>query len=343
MSVLDVAADGELTRLADVFVAEVRDVAVSSEITFLAASDALYATRPTAAGRAEVLGKVSLSQGTLRLQVVGTRAYVYTADNTIGANGHIRIVDVADPANMSVLGTINLANLNVVFTSKRFYVEGSTVYVAEPEGLVIYDVSDASQPRRVGSAPTPNIAENVFVRDGLAYVNTLRIEDGVTLIIDLYIFDVHNVSAPQSLGRRRDIDRANSCNDLFVQNGRLYLVVAGQGALLPSAGDGRLLVIGVRNPTKPRLKSKIPTNPSGNGYARDLFVKDDIAYVADGLDGVSLISVAIAGAPQFLRAINTPGFADGVWVEDDGKLSVADQTSYQVYTATPPATQQAPQ
>ena len=149
MTILDVPASGEVAPIASVLVPEVRGVKVSaSGTTFLAASDGLYAVAPGTEGRVEVLGQLSLEQGAYRLQIVGERAYVFTADNTIGTNGHIRIVDVTDPASMSLLGSLAVGDLGVVFSSKRFFVEGETLYLAEPEGLVIYDVSDPAQPTR---------------------------------------------------------------------------------------------------------------------------------------------------------------------------------------------------
>jgi len=56
--------------------------------------------------------------------------------------------------------------------------------------------------------------------------------------------------------------------------------------------------------------------------------------VADGLDGVSVFSIENGAAPEFLRTIDTPDFASG-FVDDTGKVSVADRSSYQVYAVSP--------
>src|SRR6185436_12343833 len=141
--------------------------------------------------RTEVLGTVSFSQGAARLQVAGARAYVYTDDDGLGTNVHIQIVDIADPSNMRVLGVLSLGSYNSIFlaTSKRFFVEGDKLYVATLTGLVIYDASDPTQLRHLGSFATPNVAENVLVRDGIAYVITHRLKNSARRI-DLYVVDV---------------------------------------------------------------------------------------------------------------------------------------------------------
>jgi hypothetical protein len=329
MTIFDVPASGELAEIASVLVPEVRAVEVSaSGTTFLAASDALYAVAPAAGGGVEVLGSLPLGQGAYRLQIVGERAYVFTADNTIQSGGHVRIVDVSDPASMSLLGSLALGDLNVVFTSKRFFVEGETLYLAEPEGLVIYDVSDPAQPARLGTFETPTPAENVVVANGLAYVNTLRVEENI-LRVDLYVVKVKKPNRPKLRGRQLDLDMATFVSDMAVRDGRLYLLDAGQGNPFGVAGDGRILVVDVRK-KRPRLLSESSTTPSRNGYAREIVLAGDVAYVADGLDGVSALSLA-GDTPEYLRGIDTPGFAVGVAGDGDGNVQVADQSSFQVY------------
>jgi hypothetical protein len=329
-TIYDVAPDGALAPIGSALVPEVRDVEpAGAGATLLAATDGLYAVRPGEGGTVEILGRLALEQGAYRIQVVGERAYVLAADSTIAANGHVRIVDVSDPANMSELGSLALTDLGVVYTSKRFFVEGETLYVAEPEGLVIYDASDPAALERLGTFETPDPAENVIVSDGVAYVNTLRFQDEL-LHVDLYAVKVRNPARPKLRGKRRDLDMANFSSDMAVRDGRLYMLVSGQGVPFGVAGDGRVLVVDVGR-KKPRLVSEGPTAPSGNGYAREIRLAGDLAYVADGLDGVTVLSIAGDGAPEFVRAVDTPGFAGALWVDDQGNVAVADLSSYQVY------------
>jgi hypothetical protein len=329
VSVFAVAADGALAERSTVLTPSVTDAGVSDDgTTFLAASDALYAVRP-AGGRAEVLGRLAFPQRALRVQVDGARAYVFTADNTIGTNGVVRIVDVSDPAAMRLLGSIALEDLGLVYTSKRFQAVGDRFYVAERSGMAIYDVSDPAAPSRLGSFRTAGVAENVLVSGGLAYVTALRLEDFVTRV-DLYVVDVRKAAKPKLKGKRRGLDSADFVSDLEVRDGRLYLLDAGPGSGFGVVGDGRILVVDVGRKKAPRLLSRQSTNPAGSGYARDLALAGDLAYVADGLDGVTVLSLS-GDAPAYSRSIDTPGFAVGVSVDGSGALSVADDNSYQLY------------
>jgi hypothetical protein len=327
-SIFDVTAAGALDEFAGVRVPEVYDVAVSADATFLAASDSLVAVRPANGAGAAVLGRLALGQRALTLRVVGARAYVFTADNTIGVNAHVRIVDVSDPTDMRLLGSLAVDDIFAVYTAKRFDVVDETLYVADSGGLEVYDVADAAAPRQVGSVRIPNGAENVLVVGTTAYVNALRVVDNV-IRVDLYVVSVKRPTKPKVKAKLRDLDSANFVSDLAAKGDRLYLLDAGQGNPFGVAGDGRILVLDIAK-KRPRVISTSATSPSLNGYAREIAIDGETAYVADGLDGVSVLSLA-GDTPEFLRAIDTPGFANGVALDAAGAVSVADQSSYQVY------------
>lgn len=333
IAIYDVTPAGALDELSRVVVPQILDAeALPSGVALLAASDGLYAVRPAATGSGvDVVGTLPLDQSAYRLQIVGDRAYLLTADDTIQHNAHVRIVDVANPAAMSLLGSLDLADINAVYTSKRFYVDGQTLYVADAEGLVVYDASDPASLQRLGAFAMPSAAENVVVSGGVAYVNTLRIEDN-NIRVDLYAVKVKKLARPKLKGKRLDADMANFVSDMAVRDGKLYVLDAGQGVPFGVAGDGRILVFDVSK-KRPRQLSENPTSPTRNGYARDIVLAGDLAYVADGLDGVSILSIAGA-EPQFLRAIDTPGFAIGVYLDDAGNIGVADQSSFQLYPPT---------
>jgi len=339
VSILDLMPDGALSQITSILVPEFLDAEVAFGTTFLVGANTLHAVRPNSSGRAEVLGKVSFSQRAVRLQVAGTRAYVYTNDDGLGTNSQIRIIDIADPANMRVLGSILVLEVppaNWLTTSKRFFVEGSMLYVANPTGLVIYDASDPMQLRLVGSFKPLGHTENVIVRDGMAYIITHRFKKDRRRI-DLHVVNVSNPSKPKLRGSLRNIEVADFVTDLAIQDGRLYMLFTGggDGTLYFTIGGGRLAVVNVNEPSALRLESKIQTRPSSRGYAQEIYVAGELAYVADGPDGVSVISIKRGAPPELLRTIDTPNFANGIWLDDSGNIVVADVSSYQVYTGPP--------
>ncbi len=330
LAVYDLTAAGALEPIASVDVPEIRDVEVTAAgWTLLATSQGLLAVEGGEGGRVEVLGRLDLEPGAYRTQIVGDRAYVLTANDTIARGARVRIVDVTDPASMSELGSIELEDLGIVYTSKRFFAVENRLYLTQPEGLFIYDVTNPATPVELGSFETPSPAENVIVSGDLAFVNTIRFEDNL-LHVDLYVVKVKKPNKPKLRGKRLDVDAANYVSDMAIRDGRLYMLVAGQGVPFGVAGDGRILAVDVSKKS-PRVASEGPTSPSGNGYARELQLVGDLAYVADGLDGVTILSIAGTDAPSFVRAIETPGYAGAVWVGADGTVSVADLNSFQVY------------
>jgi hypothetical protein len=330
MTIAGVTPAGAIAPLSTTLVPRVNDVEVSGATTFLAATDGLYAVRPAAGGGVDVLGRLALGPSALHVQVSGARAYVYAADNVIGTNARLHVVDVADPANMRLLGTKPLEGAGYLVTSNRFYVDGETLYVATPGGLEVYDASDPAGLELLGTYATPDLAENVIAANGLAYLTTLRVEDGIQKV-DLYVLKMKNPARPKLKGRLRGVDNATYGNDLALQDGRLYLAVAGPGLPFPHAGDGRFVVVDVRKPAKPRVRAKIYTTPDFDGYSNEIALVGDLAYVADGLDGITVISIADDRAPAYVRSIDTPGFTVGIWVDATGNVSVADQSSVQVY------------
>jgi hypothetical protein len=95
--------------------------------------------------------------------------------------------------------------------------------------------------------------------------------------------------------------------------------------------DAKDNLVNVSEPSALRLESKDQTRPSSRGYAMEIYVAGDLAYVADGPDGVSVLSIKSGTSPQLIRTIDTPHFAYGVWVDDSGNLVLADVSSCQVY------------
>lgn len=330
MSKMTLGDDGKLVSAWSDFVPSINDVEIVGETTFLATTAGLWAVRPTANGRVEVIGTLPLSQPSLRLQIVGSRAYVYGAANSIGTEAMIEIVDIADPTAMRVLGSIAAEGAGYLVTSNRFYVVDETLYLVKPGGLEIYDASNPASLQLLGTFATTDLAENVIVDRGLAYLTAQRVEDGIRKV-DLYVIKVKKPNRPKQKQVLRSIESANYTGDLELRDGRLYIAMAGPGSFFPHAGDGKIAVIKIKKGKKPKILSKFPTSLEFDGYAREVAVVGNTLYVADGLAGISIITVADDGSPRFDGKIDTPGFAPAVWIDAAGNVAVADQTSYQLY------------
>jgi hypothetical protein len=334
LAIFAVPASGELAPVWSDSTPETVDVEVAGDVTYLVGSTSLTTVRPADGGGVDVLGRLDLGQRAFRLQVDGARVYVLTADTSVGANAHVQIVDATDPTALTFVGSLDATGSGILVTAKRFFVSGDRLYLAVPGALEVYDVADAMQPAKLGSVALPGVAENVVVDGTTAYVNVLRIVDGIQQT-DLFTVNVKKPAKPKVRKKLVNVDRITYGNDLLLHGDRLYMSVAGGGGPNPVAGDGRLVVVDVSK-AKPKLVTKLPTSPTLNGYAVGLDAHGDELFVADGLDGVSIFSIAGSDDPTYTQAIDTGGFATGVSVADDGGVSIADGSSFLRYAPEAP-------
>lgn len=82
------------------------------------------------------------------------------------------------------------------------------------------------------------------------------------------------------------------------------------GNRLYAIGQGNFYVLDITTPAKPKLLGKL----SGLGTTRQLFVKDNIAYVTARQDGLWLVDVSGAAKPALISHYDTVEMATGIWV-----------------------------
>ena len=115
-------------------------------------------------------------------------SYAYIADGTAG----IVIVDIADPAHMSIAGQLALND-----DAQAIHISSSYAYIAaSSEGFIIYDISSPTSPSKIAQWKTSNSdAQDVYIQGGKAYL-----ADG-----DNYT-KVFNVSDPSDPVLEREIN-----------------------------------------------------------------------------------------------------------------------------------------
>ncbi|MEW6367056.1 MAG: hypothetical protein AB1714_20695 [Acidobacteriota bacterium] len=332
LAVAELGEDGSLQPIGQTLEPSIADVVISNGTTFLAASNSLVAARVDPAGNVDVLGSLTFSQGAVRIKIVGSSAYVTTHRGEQPLRPQLQIVDIADPGRMRLLRSVPLDSLagdDSSWYSGMFDVDGELLYFPHARGLSIFDVSDPSSIEPLGLLPTQDPAEHVSVEGDRAYVAAVHLNpDSLIKRIDLYVVNVSHPGSPALVGKLLGLTRADFTNDIEVESGYVYQLVAGPGYGLGVVGDGRMLITDVREPGTPVLASEVPTSPTRNGYAMRLCVRGHLVYVADGLEGVSVWSVGDRSHPQFLRSQQTPGFAMAVWVDQNRRVHAADSSSY---------------
>ncbi len=292
----DVAVAGNTAYVADGYGAGLRVIDISDP------------TKPRLVATDETSGAVRA------VVVLGDKAY--TAG---GLGSGLSILDVSRPAQPRRLGGYSTSGavLGVDVSSERntAFLAGGTFdndvgkYV---DGLLIVDVSNPAEPRRLGGYTTEGECSSVTVVGDIAYV-TVRYSG-------IHLVDVSNPAQPQRLGQIGSNGKVVVAGNIaYVAGGEAGLLlfdvrkpslptrlgvydtlvsvfgVAAAGDYAFAAGDG-LWVIDFRDPTTPRLAGWDDTWRDN----QDVKIADGIAYVAASDGGVLTYDVAMPARPRLL-------------------------------------------
>ncbi len=106
----------------------------------------------------------------------------------------------------------------------------------------------------------------------------------------------------QLFGKRlayRKVDNVGACIAAEVVGNRLYAI-----------GRGVFYALDITTPAKPKLLGQL----SGLGTTRQLFIKDNIAYVTARQDGLWLVDISDPAKPSLISHYDTVEMATGIWV-----------------------------
>lgn len=176
---------------------------------------------------------------------------------------------------------------------------GSLAFVGVGSRLHIFDISDPTSPREVGS--TRSFGDNVshiFVDATRAYV--VAGTDGV------HVVDLSDSAMPRVLGQW---DSPGSAEGIAIQGTLLYV----------ADGPFGLAVVDVANPAIPTAVA----SAFDIHFAFDVVIHDHFAFVAAADAGVVVVDIAGRGA-RVVGRLETPGYARDLAI-DGSTLYVADQ------------------
>ncbi|MFK8008683.1 MAG: choice-of-anchor B family protein [Saprospiraceae bacterium] len=110
-------------------------------------------------------------------------------------------------------------------------------------------------------------------------------------------------------------------HNIFIdeENGRLYSVGT-------DTQNGGVIVLDLNDdPDNPSLMASVnlPANPSnGQGYAHDIYVRDNIAYGSHGYLGFFIWDMTDPTTPILLASQNTGGYNHSSWVSEEGDFAI---------------------
>jgi hypothetical protein len=318
----------------------VQDVCVTGNTAFLARGffglETVDVADPT---NLAPLGSRAIDGFARGVQIIGTTAYVAPRESGL------HILDVSNPANPNLLGTTDPDwEANVAAVSHQ-----AVAYIAPREkALRIVDVSNPGNPDVLGAYERPNAVMDVITDLPHGYIAGLdrlwvldmtnpalpaplatadlqgnpgeprrlslsphaQTGDPLIYVADwsygVEIFNVADPATPTLLGHYPVPDE-HEVNDVFALGQYAY-------ALTADDDDGQLHILDVSDPANPEEVEAYDTP----GDARQVFVTDTVAFVADGPAGVRLIDVSDPDNPGELGHVDPPSGASTDVVLIDG-------------------------
>lgn len=242
---------------------------------------------------------------TMRLQMVGSIATpgdalkvhspnwsAFVADNY----GGLAIIDCSNPTAPGLVGTplpLPDRTLSVHAKNGFAYATSHTGSTFEPGMLSIIDVSNLSSPNIVGSTTFAGIPNDIYISGDHAFI-----ADGENGLSVMYIA----TSTPAYVS---NISVQGDARNVFIENNYAYVSLG-----LDGMGIVEYPNYDFENPI---FKGRLDTN----GLINDLHVQNDIAYIANGEYGLSIINVQDKENPYLVSSFNVQGFAYGVFVSGD--------------------------
>ncbi|WP_417382083.1 Calx-beta domain-containing protein, partial [Gimesia sp.] len=221
-------------------------------------------------------------------------------------------------------------------------VVGDYAYIADRDGgLQIFNISNPSSPVHVGAYDfaQQGIAQGIDVVGNLAYL--------AVGVAGLQIIDISNPENPTFVGSIATPARARGVYVEVDENNRTLAYVADD-----SGFGGGLQIIDVSDPHNVgqvdsfgnyvNLLGSFGVNSPG-GLAGGVFVKDDIAYITDGNNGLHIIDVSDptlpAGNMTLHQTVATPGgSATGLHVAGDFAYVANREGGVQIIDISDPMT-----
>ena len=181
--------------------------------------------------------------------------YAYAGNSPDG----IFILDILDPANITIVDSLTLSNVNDI------YVSGDFLYSANATaGLRIIDISDPTNPTQTGTYNSPGTANGVYVSGRYAY---LADDTSVQVV------DISSSTNPTLVGT----NGSSGADKIFV---------AGQYAYIANGTSG-FQVFDISSSTAPTLETSYNTT----GTVGDIYVSGKYLYVADGTAGLEIFDL----------------------------------------------------
>ncbi|MFX1517320.1 MAG: LVIVD repeat-containing protein, partial [Promethearchaeota archaeon] len=225
--------------------------------------------------------------GVLGVYVEGDYAY-------LAQSSGIRVVDVSDPTNPSLVGSCNIP----LSPAREIVVEGDYAYAAgDFQDIQVINITNPKDPGVNGS--TGGVigysAEAVAIDGDFAYLGAGNY---------VYAIDISDPTDPKVAEESPSL--GGSVMGIAIDGDYLYCVCDGKGV-----GFNGLKVLDISDPTDTSEIASIETL----GKANDVFIDGNYAYVAASNYGLQIIKISDTIDPSSVGVLSSPEYAQGVTVK----------------------------
>ncbi len=247
------------------------------------------------------------------ISVYKSGEFVYLCYYVYAQKDELRIIDVSNPEIPLEVGYTDTCRI-----CKSIVVKDTLAYVvAGEDGLIILDVSNPESPQQIGSYNISIEVIDIQVRGNEAYIITHSSANTPSFII----LDVSDPELPV-VKAAIQFDNSYFCRALQIFDTLAYI-----GDNMGGYDDGRVHLVSIQDPYSPvyrgyytHITSCLAQRNATGGSISDLFVKDDLLYILNTLDGLRIIDIS---NPSSMREIE---FYDNVDMLFD--VDVSDTLAY---------------
>lgn len=201
------------------------------------------------------------------IHVSGPLAYIII-DNSSRGWYSFSILDIRYPETPRWIGSYR----NETYEYNSVYVQGTYAYIAAYKDLQVMDISDPSNPDKIGTCTINSEPQDVFVLGDYAYV--------ATLYYGLRVVDISNPGNCTIVG---SCETEGNSHGVYVSYPYAYI-----------ADNDYLQIVDISDPTVPIIVGSYWTVASdgGSGDAYNVYISDNFAYVANRDGGLEIVDIS---------------------------------------------------
>jgi hypothetical protein len=162
--------------------------------------------------------------------------------------------------------------VGVAGSMARFAIVGNTLYVLDGNTLIVYDVTDASNPIEIKEMPLEFTVETIFPHEGQLFIGGTE---------GMYIYDKTDPHNPQFLSK---FEHAVACDPVVVHENYAYVTLRSGGPC--DRAINQLEVVDISDLHNPQLVQAVNMH-----HPHGLSVMDNTLYLCDGNQGFKVFDV----------------------------------------------------